>query len=339
MKVAVFAYSRQGCKTARRIFSYFAEDTLRGYTVERLAEPGFQPVGKPEKDFYGNCFAWADALIFVGACGIAVRQIAPHIRDKRTDPAVVAIDELARFVIPLLAGHIGGANDLSLALAAHLGATAAVTTATDINGRFAVDAWAAKHGYIIDRMDRAKAVSAAILEKDVAFCSDFPVATAYPNGVVAGDSGEVGIYLGYRRREPFRQTLRLIPPVLHIGIGCRRGASAETIAQAVEQTLEQHAIDIRGVRQAASIDLKAGEQGLLDYCRQKGWPLTFYSAEQLRQVEGSFSSSAFVQTVAGVDTVCERAAMVDAGRLIVPKTAMQGVTVAIAAENMEVYFG
>ncbi len=338
MNVAIFAYSRQGCKTAQRIFSFFAEDHVRAFTVERLLLPGFQVIGKPEKDFYGNCFTWADAMIFVGACGIAVRQIAPHIRDKRTDPATVVIDELAGFVIPLLAGHIGGANDLARRLAAYLGAIATITTATDINRRFSVDTWATKHGFIIDRMDLAKTVSATILERDVAFCCDFSVATAYPNGLVCQNSGDVGIYIGYYKKKPFQQTLRIIPPILHLGIGCRRGVSAAAIAYAVEQTLERHAIDIRGVKQVASIQLKADEQGLLEYCRQNGLPLAFYSKEQLLQIQGDFSSSPFVHSITGVDTVCERAAMVGAADLIVAKTAIQGVTIAIAAENLEVYF-
>ena len=86
-------------------------------------------------------FAAADALVFVGAAGIAVRAIAPHCQSKATDPAVVVLDECGRFAVPLLSGHLGGANDLACRLAAACGAVPVITTATDANGLFAVDEW------------------------------------------------------------------------------------------------------------------------------------------------------------------------------------------------------
>ena len=89
-------------------------------------------------------FAAADALVFVGAAGIAVRAIAPHCQSKATDPAVVVLDECGRFAVPLLSGHLGGANDLACRLGAACGAVPVITTATDANGLFAVDEWAKK---------------------------------------------------------------------------------------------------------------------------------------------------------------------------------------------------
>lgn len=339
MKLAVFAYSRQGCRTARRVISCFPSAECGAYTMERFAECGFQPLRRPAVCFYGEQFAWADVLVFIGSCGIAVREIAPHVKDKRTDPAVICVDELGRFVIPLLSGHIGGANALAGTIADALRATPVITTATDINQRFSVDTWATQNGFVIDQIQRAKAISAAILERDIPLASDFPVTTAYPNGVVSGNCGELGIYLSWTNREPFVQTLRLIPQVLHLGIGCRRGTAAAAIQEAVQDVLIQHQIDIRAISCVASIDLKAEEPGLLQYCGDNGWIPVFYSAEVLQNVEGTFTPSVFVQQITGVDNVCERAALIGADRLIVKKTARNGVTVAIAAENLEVRFG
>ncbi|MGM9548763.1 MAG: hypothetical protein ACI3V5_02835 [Faecousia sp.] len=150
MKIAVFAFSRQGCATARRAEASFPESESRLFTVQRLTQAGFEPIPKPSKPFYGALFSQMDALIFVGSCGIAVREIAPHVKSKQTDPAVIVVDELGKFVIPLLAGHIGGANALALRLAQSLDAAPVVTTATDIHRRFSVDAWAARQHFVID---------------------------------------------------------------------------------------------------------------------------------------------------------------------------------------------
>ena len=228
MKLAVFAYSRTGCGTARRVLAALPEADARCYPVARLQEPDFLPL---EKQVYAAAFAGADALIFVGACGIAVREIAPYVRDKKTDPAVVCLDERAKFVIPLLSGHIGGANALAARLAQALCAAAVITTATDVNGKFAPDAWAAQHGCAISDMQLAKAAAAAILERDIPLCSTFPITTPLPGGTVPGQTGALGIYIGCDTREPFAQTLRLIPRKLHVGLGCRSMPSRPIVAR------------------------------------------------------------------------------------------------------------
>lgn len=181
MKIAIFAYSRGGCATARRVCAALPEAETLCYTMPRFEEAGFLPLFG---EAYRERFSSADALIFIGACGIAVREIAPYLASKKTDPAVLCIDEKMQFVIPLLSGHIGGANDLARRLAAALGASAVITTATDVNGKFAVDAWAAKNECAISSMLLAKRVAAEILERDVPLVSDFPIKGVLPGGIV-----------------------------------------------------------------------------------------------------------------------------------------------------------
>lgn len=333
MSCAIFAYSRQGCRTARRIAGVLGGQC---FTLKKFDREGFSPL---EPGMYGRLFSQGNCLIFVGSCGIALRCVAPFVADKQRDPAVLCVDELGRFVIPLLCGHIGGANALARTLAKELGATAVITTATDINGKFSADAWAAENGCAISDMGAAKAVSAAILEGDVAVESDFPIATALPAGLVPGHSGPMGICLSCHIREPFATTLRLIPPVLRLGIGCRKGTEAAAIEQAVAEVLEKHRLDRRAIESVSTIDLKSGEPGLLEYCRGNGWPLHFYSAEALNTVAGTFTPSEFVHSITGVDNVCERAALMDGQRLIVKKTACNGITVALAEKYWEVHFG
>ncbi|MCD7746416.1 MAG: cobalamin biosynthesis protein [Lachnospiraceae bacterium] len=116
------------------------------------------------KEWCGGLFAsGADGIIFVGACGIAVRTIAPFIKSKTTDPAVLVVDEAGQFVISLLSGHIGGANRLAVQAAEILGATPVITTATDVNGKFAVDVFAKENALRIGSMRAAKEISAALL--------------------------------------------------------------------------------------------------------------------------------------------------------------------------------
>lgn len=340
MKLALFAYSRRGRDTALRARDCLLGpgDECRCFAPEKFAGGEFQVLGSPCAQAAGPLFAWADALVFVGAAGIAVRSIAPWVRDKRTDPAVLCADELGRFVIPLLSGHIGGANALALKLAEGLGAVPVVTTATDVNGKFSVDAWAAHQGLFLDDMKAAKAVSAAILEGPVPLCCDFPVEGPLPPGVVPGAGGPVGICISCREKRPFGQTLLLVPPVLRLGIGCRRGTPEEVLREAVEGVLAEHGIHPRAVKRAATIDLKRDEQGLLDYCAAQGWPLEFYSAGELAALEGDFTPSERVLRITGVDNVCERAAVTGGGRLIVGKTARNGVTAAAAAEGWTARF-
>jgi len=340
VRLAVFAFSLRGLQTAERVCLALSapENTICIYAPERLAGGEIAAITPPLADFAGPLFREMDALIFVSSCGIAVRAVAPHVRSKVSDPAVVAVDETARFVVPLLSGHIGGANALAVRLAEALGATAAVTTATDVNGRFSVDAWAAKRGLFIADMDAAKAVSAAILEGPVPLKCDFPIGGELPPGVVLGESGPVGICVSWREQEPFGKTLLLVPKTIRLGIGCRRGVGREAVAAAVREALEQRGVHPRAVKCAASIDLKRDEPGLLDFAREAGVPLAFYSAEELREIKGEFTPSEFVRSVTGVDNVCERAALTGGGELIIKKTARDGVTVAAAAEKYEVGF-
>ena len=227
MKLAVFAYTRAGCRTAGRVCRALPEAERCCYAPPRLEAPGFAAL---DAGVYGEAFANMDALIFVGACGVAVRSIAPFVRDKKTDPAVLCLDERASFVIPLLSGHIGGANALAARLAGALGAKAVITTATDVNGKFAVDAWAAQNGCAIEDFALAKRFAAEILEHDLPLCSEFPVCPPLPGGVVAAAEGPFGVYIGCRTESPFGVTLRLIPRKLRVGLGCRRGTEQAAIS-------------------------------------------------------------------------------------------------------------
>ena len=337
MRGAVFAFTERGKATARRVADHL-DGEIDLYAPARLAGEGFATYEGSLPGFVGGLFD-REALIFVGAAGIALRAVAPYVASKKSDPAVLCMDEAARYVIPLLSGHIGGANALARRLAAALDATPVITTATDVNGRFSVDTWATEQGMAITSMVLAKRVSAEILVRDVPFWSDADRPDTLAGGLVWSDSGELGICASVHDVKPFDDTLLLVPRVLHIGVGCRRGTPAEAIEAAILKILAEYKLRPEAVARVASIDVKANEAGLLECCRSHGWPIRFYSAAQLNAVQGSFSKSEFVKNTVGVDNVCERAAAASGGEIIVKKTDINGVTAAVAEMKWGIEFG
>ncbi len=130
--------------------------------------------------------------------------------------------------------------------------------------------------------------------------------------------------------------LQLIPRVLTLGIGCRRGTGADTLERQLHLFCEERGVLPQAICRAATIDLKQDEDGLLHFCRNHGWSPVFYRAEELRKAEGSFTASAFVEAQTGVDNVCERAAILcSGGSLAESKYAAEGVTFALAEEQPE----
>lgn len=338
MKSVIFAFSKQGCETALKIKNVFKDGLCDIYSMEKYCFGNIKPIKPPVSKFTKEFFESCDTLIYVGAVGIAVRAIAPYVKDKKTDPAVIALDEKGQFAISLLSGHIGGANELTAAIAKEINAVPVITTATDINDKFSVDTWATKNNMYISNMVFAKLVSAQILEKDVPLSSDFNIATSLPNGLKLSDSGELGISVSYLKRKPFDKTLLLVPRILTVGIGCRRGTPKADIENAVNTVLSQNNIDFNGIKKFASIDLKQDEAGLLEFCKDVNKEIEFFTSEQLNNLKGEFSHSDFVKSVTGVDSVCERAALLNAHKLIVRKTVVNSVTIAVAEEDFSLSF-
>lgn len=348
MQAVIYSFSQRGAELSKKICEFFIKT---GYdacaqTLSKYAEKAGIGVMLPDyKTACGAAFKTAGIIVFVGATGIAVRTIAPFIKSKLTDPAVISVDEKANFVIPLLAGHIGGANEMARHLAEYLGAVACVTTATDVNGLFAVDEWAARNNMVITSMKAAKDFAAALVaEKQAGLVSDFPVSSQLPAGMrlqQEDTKDDIGLVIALdASKKPFRSTLNLIPRIVHLGIGCRRGTECQKIAALVLPQLKRLGIDRRAVCSVASVDLKQDEQGLLQFAAKNGWKAHFYTADELNAVEGDFTPSSFVRGVVGVDNVCERSAVKDScgGKLLLRKISNDGVTLAVAAEDIVIDF-
>ena len=275
-------------------------------------------------------FSQSDGLVYVGAAGIAVRAIAPHLKSKTTDPAVVVVDECARYAIPILSGHLGGANDLARAIGRVCGAIPVLTTATDVNGVFAVDEWAKRQNCLVLNPERIKTVSAKLLAGGtVTVQSSWPIAGQPPRNVCQTEDRGADVLLDIHPGTG--EKLHLVPRIAVLGVGCKKNVLPQTLETALEAFLTGAGVCEQAISAVASIDLKKNEPGLLDLCAAHGWPLKTYPAEQLRAVEGQFTPSAFVQGVTGVDNVCERSAVLaSGGTLCQGKTARDGITMALA---------
>ena len=319
MKLAFIAFTKQGKALADSLAQDLGGTVVRGGREAGLAE------------WTRENFVRAEGLVFVGAAGIAVRAIAPYVADKSSDPAVVVVDEGGRYAIPILGGHSGGANDLARRISALCGAQAVITTATDGEGVFAVDEWAKRQGMAILNPEKIKVISAALLEGDtIRLCSDWPVEGKVPEGLILTGSGSGQIRVSFG--EDLDGALSLVPRVLVLGVGCRKGIDADTFEEVFRRFLERAKVSEKGIARVCSLDRKEKEAGLKAFCRRHGFSFTVYSAEELASAEGTFSSSDYVLSVTGVDNVCERSAVLGSGgTLVVSRWAEQGVTMALAA--------
>lgn len=345
MKATVFSYTRKGALLAARLADILI---AKGYAADIYtgrkyldADPRLLQSRGCRADAQ-KAFADSKAVIYIGSCGIAIRSIAPFLKDKTMDPAVLDIDEGGSFVIALLAGHIGGANALARYIAKELGAQAVITTATDVNGLLAVDEWAMRHNCHIASMAMAKRFAAALLEKrEIGFESSFPIEGALPPGFVQKAQGEIGLVIAensdYR---PFKYTLNLVPRVYALGIGCKKDTPMEKIEALVVPKLREMHIGMEAIREICSVDLKQNEPGLLAFAQKYCKTLSFFSAEELNSLKGSFTSSDLVKKIVGTDNVCERAAMCASatGEVTLPKTSLDGVTMALVKSAFRVDF-
>lgn len=332
--IYLFAFTKQAAALSSKIYHFFSaqNENCTAFTLEKYANTVQTALQVPLKEQVKSCFHTENVLIFISACGIAVRSIAPFIKSKTTDPCVLVIDELGQFVISLLSGHIGGGNEMTRSVASAIGATPIISTATDLNNTFAVDVFAKKNGLTISDMKLAKEISACLLDKKpVGIAGTIPFGPL-PSGLTK-DTCEIGISISaFFKNAPFPSTLHLIPRQVVLGIGCKKGIAPHNLSCFVKDILEQQGIFQNAVAAITSIDLKKEEPAIVQLAEQFSVPYVTYDAQTLLNVSGNFSSSVFVQSVTGVDNVCERSSLAysKADTLLLPKTARNGMTIAIS---------
>ena len=346
MTIKIIAFTEKGAELAGRLKEALAghetELCLRG-SAREFDVPGQAAAEPPLADICSRAFEEGTALVFISAMGIAVRSVAPFVKDKLTDPPVIVMDELGLHVIPVLSGHMGGANSLALEIAEATGADPVITTATDINEAFSVDLFAKENGLrIVNRDGIAKVSASALKGKPVTISiKDYPPQEAVD--VLIADAldamDKAGADEGAQAESPAAEnlaTIRLCPGRYAVGIGCRKGKSSEEIREFAERVLAENGVDAAEVGAIATIDIKAEEPGIKALAEYWKVPLITYEATLLEKVQGDFASSEFVKKTVGVDSVAERSAVLAAGsgsKLIVRKQAENGMTIAVAEKR------
>ncbi len=284
--------------------------------------------------------------IFIMAAGIVVRTLAPLIRHKAQDPAVVVVDDSGRHVVSLLSGHIGGANALAETIAERIGATPVITTATDVNQLPAIDVIAGELGLEIENFDAVKSVHMALLNgRKVVLHDPYAIlGNRLPQRFIAArvdltaarpdepTAEQPGVFVDDRQVDLPPHVLVLRPATLAAGIGCNRDTPKREIRDHLLQVMTAHRLAFKSLIGLASIHIKHDEPGLIETAEELGLPIRFFQPNELERVEGIQNPSAVVTRHTGVSSVCEAAAILAAnrGKLIVPKQTTPSVTAAIA---------
>ncbi len=349
-RLAILAHTRPSLRKAMNLAAALPESTLFSPT-RYLCE-----AGPNARAFDGRLSTWLrihfydyDGWICFMAIGGLVRLLAPVIKDKRTDPPVIALDVNANFAVCVLSGHRGGGNDLARRVAAILGAQPVITTGSDGLDTLAADLLGSEFGWKIEDETHLTRVSAGIVngepvgifqetgERD--WCpADRPLPTnLYPISKIeeaTGDGLSACLIISDRLYCLERITVPTIiyrPLSLVVGVGCRRGVSERMIAEAVSTTMEESALAFKSIVCLATVERKRDESGLNDFAAKCGLPVLYYREADLAGVAAPTPSKR-VQRLIGVPGVCEQAALLASGSgdLLVPKRRFPMVTVAVA---------
>ena len=363
---AIYVITKHGYQHGRKLKDAWPEADL--YVSAKVAPEGATDIIRcslPLTPLLTAEFTHYDCHIFVISVGAVVRMVAPFLVDKKVDPAVVCVDDVGRFAIALLSGHVGRGNEWTDRVAAVLGAQAVITTASDVQGTLTVDILGRAQGWTLDDHDRLVTLgcAAVVNERPVLIVQEtgepnfWPLERAWPPGVHYRRDWE-GIDLAawemllvvsdrdVRRLYPdaYAKSIIYRPKSLILGVGCDRGIPLEVLERGIQQTLDEFQLSWKSVAGIASIDLKADEEGLLALCAKHRWSFTVYPAEELDAVRGIVSPSERVKGFTGTRSVSEAACLkaAEASELLVSKQKYresetpQAMTVAIARRSYAV---
>ncbi|RJQ19393.1 MAG: precorrin-3B C(17)-methyltransferase [Nitrospiraceae bacterium] len=300
----------------------------------------FKPVGANSRSPLQRYWPGSKNLIFIMASGIVVRTIAPLIKDKKTDPAVVVIDEKGKYAISLLSGHLGGANKVAKEIADFLKGEAVITTASDVNNLPSIDLWAREKNLVIENDKALSRVASKLINKGTlkvyidqnkeqrAKNTDIKL----PEEFIQVDTPDnADVLITNSKLQTPGPKLYLRPKNLVIGIGCNSGTSKMEIDNAVRKVLAANDLSFLSIHSLTTIDKKGNEPGLIAFAGKYNFEVRTFSPDELNRVKGVIKSKTVFRAV-GANAVAEPAALLASGddNLLVPKQKIGNVTVAIA---------
>lgn len=353
MSISVFSVTKGGYELSKELHTKLPQAEL--YVSSKVGESPHYLMDGTFKTCVKEAFERDTALIFVMATGIVVRTIAPLLKHKTEDPAILVIDEKGQHVISLLSGHIGGGNRIAEEVAALIGARPVITTSSDVQDKIAIDVLALKNNLIIDSMIGAKEFASGVVNgKPLMLITDEKVKVSLDSqwrvqtlskwenkeeSDETNDLEDLHTVLISNRLTKRSITLRLIPKNIVLGIGCRRGMEKERILEAIEKAMSQLNIDGRSIKKIGTVDVKADEVGLIAASEALALPLEIIERTEIKKVEHQFGGSDFVERTIGVRAVCEPAAMLASnkeGKFLMKKTSFDGITIAVWEEIYEI---
>ncbi len=354
-EIVVAAITKRGVETALKI-----ENTLNSlglpckvYAPEKYSRGGVMPMDKKLSEFIRSVYATTDAIVAVMATGVIIRAVALCLESKLVDPAVVGVDVSGRFAISLLSGHYGGANVLTRLIAEGIGATPVVTTASDVMGKQSVDELARILHLAIANPESLVAVNAAIVNGERAalvLVGDVKIPVnsicGYTVEKAENETQTVNIVNGYDAgaiiAKEWSSTVAFSKPVtilkpktVVVGLGARKDVAESDVLEAVHSALRRVNLPLARVDHLATVEIKKTSLNMMHAAKRLGLVFSFVSIDALRALKHEELSpdSKLVEEKIGVGGVCERAALITAGKnahLILKKTKLNSVTVAIA---------
>lgn len=352
--VAIFAITRQGIEIAAKIRHILSRKKIscRIFAPEKYVQKGVIPLDKKLGESVSEVFGEVDGIVAVMATGIIVRTVAPLLKSKMSDPAVVCVDISGRFAISLLSGHYGGANELAKLIADGLGAVPVITTASGVLGKQSVDELARMlHCEILNPESLVAVNSALVNEGKLVLVlagnvkipldkiRDYNVRTAenIEQAVEIVNGFDAGAIITHEETQwsGLKPVTILKPKRIAVGIGSRKNVTEDDVVETVNWALKKVNIPLERVDRLATVEIKKDSQSILNTAKRLGLNLEFLSIDDLRSLrhEELSPDSELVKQKIGVGGVCERAALITAGKkakLILKKTKAKGVTVAVA---------
>ncbi|PKM52069.1 MAG: cobalt-precorrin 5A hydrolase [Firmicutes bacterium HGW-Firmicutes-7] len=342
MRLAIITLTSGGVFTAKRLKRIMPDATL--YTLNKHVEDGFLEIQPSLHELVGKLFKTYEGIVFIMATGIVVRTIAPFIQHKTVDPAIMVMDEKGAFVISLLSGHIGRANEWTIEIASQLRAMPVITTASDVNGKMAVDTLAELLGCSIQNMEQAKRITARIIENEkIGVLSDLPLVTSLYTQftMLEGDVNQERldgeeikglIIISKENPKTFNiPQVWLTPKDLVVGIGCKRGKTKEELMEALYGAFKTCGVSMKRLNKLVTVDIKKDEIGLLELVKELKVPLECVPRQAIRAIEEQFEGSEFVEKTLGIKSVSEPCGYIGSGqgKCLLPKQKLAGITISI----------